>query len=441
MTLMARLRRDDAWIPGLFLAGFLVVLVANGALALVALTTWSGQHAYFESAVTLLFFLLVGRYLDRRARGKARAAAGRLLALRSESVTVLEAGDRRCLVPTAQVAPGMRVLVAVGERIPVDGRVAVGTSELDSSLITGESLPGAVAVGDRVFAGTLNLGAPLTLEVTAIGAATLLAEIARLMELAEQGRAGHVALADRIARLYAPLVHGLGLATFLGWTLLAGAPWQTALLTAVAVLINTCPCALGLAVPAVQVIAALKARGLAVRLLSGDRAATVRRVAETLGIANWQAGCTPADKVRHLEALAAAGRHALMVGDGLNDAPALAAAAVSLSPSSAIDISQTAADALFQGRRLAPILELLEVARRADRLVKQNFALAFVYHAVTIPLAVLGLVTPLVAAVSMSASSVLVISNALRLGRGRLGRGRLGRGRLGRGRLGRGGPS
>ncbi len=217
-------------------------------------TLRGGEHVYFDSAIALLFFLLVGRYLDRRARSKARSAAERLLTLRGQAVTVLEPDGRRRTIPPERVERGMRVLVAAGERVPIDGRVSAGRSELDASLITGESLPAAVARGDRVFAGTLNLGAPLTLEVSAVGEATLLAEIVRLMELAEQRRSGYVSLADRVARLYAPLVHGLALATFLGWVL-AGTAWQVALLYAVAVLIITCPGALGLAVPVVQVIA------------------------------------------------------------------------------------------------------------------------------------------------------------------------------------------
>jgi Cu2+-exporting ATPase len=540
----------------------LAVLLAAGMSLFETMA--GGRHVYFDSAVTLLFFLLVGRYLDRRARGKARSAAERLLALDTRPVTVLTEDGARLLLPAEQIGPGMTVLAAAGERIAVDGRVRSGQSELDSSLITGETLPAPVRPGDPVFAGTLNLTAPLTLEVTAVGEDTLLAEIVRLMELAEQRRARYVELADRVARLYAPLVHGLALATFLGWAFLVGAPWQTALLTAVAVLIITCPCALGLAVPVVQVIAsgrllghgtllksatalerlaaidtvvfdktgtltegrpelqrqdldpnglalaaalagasrhplaralaraapgvpvadgvrehpgqglglatpegelrlgsrswcglseddaaegpelwltgpgrapqrfafadppredaaavitALQDRGLAVELLSGDRRGTVARVAEDLGIAEWRAGCSPADKVACLEALSAQGRCVLMVGDGLNDAPALAAASVSLSPSSAVDISQTAADAVFQGRRLEPVLELVTLARRAQGLVKQNLWLAFGYNALTIPLAVAGLVTPLVAAIAMSSSSLVVIGNALRLGR------------------------
>jgi Cu2+-exporting ATPase len=487
-------------------------------------TVRGGEHAYFDSAVMLLFFLLVGRYLDRRARGRARGAAERLLALGVGAVTVLDADGRQRALPAAQVAAGAAVLVAAGERIGIDGRVTGGVSEIDAALITGETTPQPVGPGDPVFAGALNLGAPLKLEVTATGEDTLLAEIVRLMEAAEQRRARYVVLADRVARLYAPAVHSLAFATFLGWVLIIGAPWQLALLYAVAVLIITCPCALGLAVPAVQVIASgrllrggillksatalerlaqvdtvvfdktgtltlgrptldyggpvdaaaltlaasiaaasrhplaralvaaapdvatvdgvvevpgaglrwqgpdgevrlgnrvfcsiaetedasgpelwlarpgrmpvrfafrdelrgdalavvaeLRARGLAVELLSGDRAPIVANVARALKIDRWRAACTPADKTARLEALAAAGWRVLMVGDGLNDAPALAAARVSLSPASALDISQNAADAVFQGDRLRPVAEVLEVARRADRLIRQNLGLA-----------------------------------------------------------------
>ncbi len=538
----------------------LAVLLAAG-MSLFE-TMEGGRYVYFDSAVALLFFLLLGRYLDCRARGRARAAVERLLSLTATSVTVVETDGRRRVTTPDRLRPGMTLLAAAGERIAADGRVTAGRSELDTSLITGESLPRPVAGGDPVFAGTLNLGAPLTVAVTAVGEGTLLAEIVRLMENAEQRRARYVALADRISHYYAPAVHGLALATFLGWTFLVGAPWQLALLHAVAVLIITCPCALGLAVPVVQVIAsgrllrqgvllksatalerlepvdtvvfdktgtltlgrpslvsgehdpaalrlatslagasrhplaralstaapdvpvpagvrevpgrglavttdageirlgsrtfcgidedgaetgpelwltgpgrepvafrfedplrpdaaeavaALRRQGLAVRLLSGDRAAAVGEVAKALGIADWQAACSPADKVAELERLRAEGRSVLMVGDGLNDAPALAAASVSLSPSSAADITQTSADAVFQGDRLAPVLEVLAVARRAQKLVKQNFGLSFAYNVLTVPLAVLGLVTPLIAALSMSASSLVVIGNALRL--------------------------
>jgi len=166
---------------------------------------------------------------------------------------------------------------------------------------------------------------------------------------------------------------------------------------------------------AAAVIAQLQRRGLEVELLSGDRAPVVDDVARTVGIARWRAGCTPADKAARLQELADEGRRVLMVGDGLNDAPALAGAYVSLSPASAADVSQTAADAIFQGERLQPVLELLDVARRTERLIRQNIALAVLYNVITVPIAIVGLVTPLVAALCMSASSLLVVGNALRL--------------------------
>jgi Cu2+-exporting ATPase len=477
---------------------------------------------------------------------------------------VLPDGTTRS-VRVQDVEAGQEVLVAAGERVAVDGTVREGRSEVDTSLITGETAPQPVGSGALLFAGTVNLAAPLRLTVRATGEGTLLAEIVRLMELAEQRRGRFVVLADRVARLYAPVVHTLALATFTGWLLSGTVAWQTALLYAVAVLIITCPCALGLAVPVVQVLASgrlmqrgillksatalerlarvdtvifdktgtltdgvpelrpgawdredllaaagmakasrhplaralaaacpeaavarqveevagdglrlstadgewrlgrrgwaadavedaaagpelwlgrpgaapvrltfadrlredarevvdeLRRGGLAVGLLSGDRTATVAATAAALGIDDWQAGLRPADKVARLEALRAAGRKVLMVGDGLNDAPALASAHVSLSPATAVDISQTAADAVFQGRLLRPVLDCLVTARRAERLVRQNIAIAFLYNALTVPLALAGYVTPLVAAISMSASSLLVVGNALRLRRG-----------------------
>lgn len=531
----------------------------------LAETMRGGEYAYFDSAITLLFFLLIGRYLDSRARGRARSAAEHLLSLDAVAVTVVEADGTQRLLPPTKVGTGATVLVAAGERIGVDGVVADGVSDVDISLISGETIPAAATPGTRVFAGTINLSAPLRLTVTAVGERTLLAEIVRMMEVAEQGRAKYVALADRVARWYAPVVHVAALSTFLGWTFVMGVPWQQALLNAVAVLIITCPCALALAVPVVQVIAsgrllrqgillksatalerfaeidtvvfdktgtltegkaqliqdggwtagqlaaaaslaaasrhplaralaaaapgvkiadgvreepgrgmiagalrlgsrawigvaedaeaegpelwldrpgespvrfafadeprsdaaavvaALQRRGLTVELLSGDRQATVRRIADRVGIAVWHAGRTPADKVARLERLKDEGHRVLMVGDGLNDAPALTAAHVSVSPSTAVDVSQTTADVVFQGARLNPVMEVFQVALGSRRLVQQNFVLALGYNVFTVPLAVAGYVTPLIAAIAMSTSSLVVIGNALRLSRGRNG--------------------
>ena len=521
---------------------------------------WVGErHTFFDSAITLVFFLLIGRYLDRRARGRARRSVRALLALASRSATVLVADGTTTSRRVDTLLPGEVLLVAAGERLGADGVVSEGASALDAALVSGESVPVDVAPGTKVFAGMVNLGAPIRVRVTAAGEHTLLSEIVRLVEAAERGRSRFIAIADRVARAYAPVVHMAALLTFLGWMLLGDLPWDRALVIATAVLIITCPCALALAVPVVQVvastrllragvlllsptalerlagvnhivldktgtltlgrpelvsgngdvealaiaasmaansrhplaqaliraapdiatapdvqehagqglqmgdvrlgsarfcgiadaaddghselwlarpdhapvrfafadrlrpdaaaaIAALGATNLPVEILSGDRPAAVAHAATEAGISGWRAEVTPIDKTRRLAELAAQGKRVLMVGDGLNDAPALAAAHASISPATAAEATQNAADAVFQGDALFPVVEALQVARRADRLVRQNLALALLYNLSAVPLAILGDVTPLIAAIAMSSSSLLVIGNALRLG-------------------------
>lgn len=524
--------------------------------------TWIGaEHAFFDSAITLLFFLLIGRTLDRRARGRARRTVQALLALSGTSARVVRPDGTLEARRVDQLAPGVVLHIAAGDRIGADGRVIDGRSSLDGSLITGESLPVAVAPGDTVVAGMVNLGAPIKVKVTASGERTVLAEIVRLVEAAEHGRSRFVALADRVARAYAPVVHLTALLTFLGWMIIGGLAWDRALVVATAVLIITCPCALALAVPVVQVVAttrlmkagvlllsptalerlaridhvvfdktgtltlgrlelvdppdrdtlalaaslaansrhplakalcrampgvaaadgviehpgeglrkgavrlgsarfcgvadppcdglaemwlarpgerpvrlafadrlrpdaaaaiqALRHHGLTVELLSGDRHPTVAAVAAAVSCTLWQAEVGPAGKAEHLAALARAGRRVLMVGDGLNDAPALAAAHASLSPATASEATRNTADAVFQGESLAAVVELLSVARRAEWIMRQNLAVALLYNLAAVPLAIVGIVTPLIAAVAMSSSSLLVIGNALRLGGGR----------------------
>ncbi|MEO0035225.1 MAG: Nitrogen fixation protein FixI [Pseudomonadota bacterium] len=563
-------------------------VVLTTAMSLVE-TIGGGPHAYFDSAVSLLFFLLIGRTLDARARGRARAAVADLLRLEARAVLVLDPDGGRRLVAPGRVRVGETVLVAAGERIGIDGTVTEGVSDLDESRLTGESLPVPVGPGRAVQAGSLNLTAPLRLTVSAVGDATVLAEIVRLTEAAEQGRARHVALAERVARWYAPVVHLAALATFAGWTLLGGLDWQPALLIAVSVLIVTCPCALALAVPAVQVIAAgrllrrgiliksatalerlaaadhavfdktgtltegqprliesdgwsdddraaaaalaagsthplarafpaappaaglrevagqgieaadgsrlgqrgfvglspepnrgdapdplffqkeqrsggaslqagrgaaappgpevwltrpghppvrfrfvdppradaaatlarLRQMGFGLELLSGDRPSVAGPLAAQLGIDDWRAGQTPAAKGTRLDELSRAGKRVLMVGDGINDAPALAAALVSIAPARGADIARAAADLVFQGGRLDAVAEAVGVARAARRLVAQNLAFALAYNLLAVPVAVSGQLTPLFAAIAMSASSLLVILNALRLSGGR----------------------
>jgi len=217
-------------------------------------TMRGSQQVYFDAAVSLLFFLLIGRALDQSVRQRASSAAENLLGLRSPSATVIQPDGRIERLELEQITPGMVVLVAAGERVPVDGRILGGDAQLDEALLTGESRPRQAQTGEAVYAGTINLGAAIEIETTAVNDNSLLAEIARLVETAEQARGRYVRLADRAARLYAPAVHILGLGTFIGWVML-GYGWEPGLTAAVAVLIITCPCALALAVPAVQVVA------------------------------------------------------------------------------------------------------------------------------------------------------------------------------------------
>ena len=240
---------------------------------------WAGeQHAYFDSAITLLFFLLIGRYLDRRARGRARQAVQALLALSSRSATVIEADGSTDARRVDRLQPGDVLLVAAGERLGADGVVIEGRSTMDAALVSGESVPQSVAPGAGVFAGMVNLGAPVRVRVLAAGEHTLLSEIVRLVEAAERGRSRFVALADRVARAYAPVVHVTALLTFLGWMLLGGLAWDRALLVATAVLIITCPCALALAVPVVQVVASTRLLRRGVLLLSPTALERIARI-------------------------------------------------------------------------------------------------------------------------------------------------------------------
>jgi Cu2+-exporting ATPase len=521
-------------------------------------TARHGPHAYFDAAVSLLFVLLVGRTLDHVVRDRASTAVKGLARLAARGATVRQPDGSSRYLPVEDLRPGMTLLLAAGDRVPVDARVVAGRSELDTALVTGESVPRPVGPGDSLQAGTLNLGAPLTLEATATANASFLAEMTRMMGAAETGRAAYRRIADRAARLYAPVVHLTALATFAGWMIATG-DVHVAVTTAIAVLIITCPCALGLAVPMVQVVASqrlfakgimvkgggglerlaqadhvvldktgtlttgmprlveapadrrqlaiaaslashsrhpyaqaiaaegrartllpvalthveehpgsglegrigdtvwrlgrpaegpgvelsadgrpagrfafrdalrsgaqpaierLRASGLPVEIVSGDHPDAVRALAASLGLP-FRAGVSPSAKVEHVRARATAGRKVLMVGDGLNDAPALAAAHASMAVASATDIGRTAADIVFLRDDLGAVPETLAIARQAQRLVRQNLLLAVGYNAVAIPVAILGLVTPLVAAVAMSVSSLAVVANALRLGRAR----------------------
>lgn len=216
-------------------------------------TVTGGEHIYFDSAVMLIFLLLIGRYLDSKARAQARDAASDLLSLMSGVATIVE-GESLRRVPASDINPGMIVLVAKGEKILADGTSEAQTV-VDASALSGETLPQDVAAGDKLYAGMINLGDSIKVFTTSSQNNSLMGDIISLMQKAEQGNALYIRAADRIAKWYTPVVHLLALITFMGWVFVWGMAWQTALLYAVTVLIVTCPCALALAVPVTQVVA------------------------------------------------------------------------------------------------------------------------------------------------------------------------------------------
>lgn len=520
-------------------------------------TANSGPHAYFDGVVMLIFFLLAGRVLDGMMRDRAREGISALLKQTASGAMIVQSDGTSRWTKAGEIEVGMVMQVAAGENLAADGIIIEGRSGFDFSLLTGESEPQLRGEGDEVLAGTMNLSTPVQVRVTAAGQDTSISDIARLMDEAGQHRSFHVRVADRAARYYAPAVHCLALLAFVGW-MLAGAGWHQALLIAVAVLIITCPCALGLAVPAAQVVASgalmrkgvlikdgsalerlaeadrvvfdktgtltmgqavpdnldslsaeqksmvlalaqssrhplskaltkalrlqnitpvkitamseipgegisgdwngqpvslsraeqdsetlttqltigdatqiitltdglrpnahsaivmLDQLGLPASILSGDNVQAVATISQKLGILA-QANARPEDKVAAIDRLRAQGHKVLMVGDGMNDGPALAAAYVSIAPGSASDVGQQAADAVFTSDSLTPVALAVKVARRTMQIVRQNFGLAIGYNILAVPLALAGLVTPLIAAIAMSTSSLIVVGNALRL--------------------------
>ncbi len=519
-----------------------------------------GQHIYFDSAVMLLFLLLVGRYLDAKARAQTRSAASDLLMLMGGTAAVVDPAGQVSRIPAADVRAGMTLLVTKGEKILADG-ISPRDLTVDAAALTGETLPQVVTAGAPLLAGMISLGDAAQVQVQKSQTDSLMSDIITLMQKVEQGNARYVNLADKIAGWYTPLVHALALATFIGWWKLGGIDWQQALLYATTVLVITCPCALGLAVPVAQVVAGrslfrngmlLKSgdalerlaqvdtvifdktgtltsgaitfenrddftpaersliAGLAVAsrhplaiaaarasetkiiiaateidgkgieasyqgdvvrlgsaaftgadtagdddkmemwfvigqakprrlifsdrahddaadavsdiadtcrviMLSGDRPSAARHIAEKVGISEFHAGIDPKKKYEIVEQEMNAGHRVLMVGDGLNDAAALTRAHVSMSPSTAMDITQNAAAIVYQKKGVRSVMTAIKIARKTQAIVRQNLVLSLGYNVVAVPLAMAGHVTPLVAAIAMSVSSLMVVFNALRL--------------------------
>jgi P-type Cu2+ transporter len=522
-------------------------------------TASGGHDAWFDGTLMLLLFLLAGRTLDAAMRDRVRAGVDALLRQAAPGAMVVTADGGLEWLTAEALLPGMVLRLAAGERLAADGEIVAGSTRFDYSLLTGESAPVLAAVGDAVLAGTLNLAAPVDVRVTAAGQGTALAEIARLMEASGQARSAYVRIADRASRLYAPAVHTLAALSFAGW-IVAGAGVHQSLVVAIAVLIITCPCALGLAVPVAQVVACgalmragvmvkdgsalerlatidralldktgtltmgrplpdpevlnslptdaasvalglashsrhplsralvevltargikaaelqdvreepgqgvlaswqgravalrrpdsasgmaamldiagrpawlisyadrlrpdcaealaeLQALGIETSILSGDNCQAVAEVARATGL-TAQGGASPADKHAAIARLQETGRKVLMAGDGLNDGPALAGADASIAPGSASDVGRQAADVVFMGDSLLALPRAVRTGRATMRVVRQNFVLAIGYNFLAVPMAMAGLITPLLAAAAMSTSSLIVIGNSLRL--------------------------
>ncbi|MEM9427717.1 MAG: heavy metal translocating P-type ATPase [Pseudomonadota bacterium] len=255
-----------------------------------------GRHAYFDAGLSLTFFLLIGRYLDHRTRASARSAARELAALETQTAERLDGQGRALTVPIAELAIGDLILVPTGVRTPVDGRLESKDALTDRSFLTGESDPVRLTGGDTLSAGEINLGAPLRMRATTVGEDTTLRRMARLVEGAENARNRYTSLADRAARIYAPAVHLLALVAFLAWVLISG-DVRFALNVAIAVLIITCPCALGLAVPAVSTAAIGKLYELGFLVKSGT---ALERLAEVDGVVFDKTGTVTLPGVSHL---------------------------------------------------------------------------------------------------------------------------------------------
>ncbi len=542
------------------------------------------HHVYFESAAAICTFVLLGRYMEERAKGKAGEAIRKLIELQPETALRIDADGTEREIPIDDVQVGDTLRVRAGDKVPTDGRVIDGQSAVDEAMMTGESLPVAKAAGDQVIGGCLNGNGSFTMNVTAVGGDTVLSGIVKLVDHAQGSKLPVQKLADRISARFVPAVGGIAGLTFAGWSL-AGAPVSAALAHSVAVLLIACPCALGLATPtaimvgtgqaarrgiyirngealetaaklttvvfdktgtitegkpavtdafilpgmgearlaaligaaeagsehflaraladwcrpranqalsaavfaahpgrgvnaevdgvevvignaallgergingaplaaeaarlaeqgktpvfaavdgramaifaiadqprpgAREAIALLHRLGLKTVMATGDLEAVAGHVAREVGIDRVLARCTPADKLAVIRDLQAGGAKVGMIGDGINDAPALAAADVGFAIGGGADIAVESADVTLVGGDIARLAAGIDLSRRTMAIIRQNLFWALGYNVVAIPVAAAGRLNPMIAAAAMAMSSVSVVANSLRLQR------------------------
>ena len=574
-------------------AGNMDLLVAIGTSAGYGLSVYlllrhaahGMPHLYFEASAVVITLVLLGKWLETRAKRQTTEAIRALNALKPETARLRRDGQDK-EVAVSQLIHGDLVVIKPGERVPVDGVVMEGASQIDESLITGESLPVAKHEGDKVTGGSVNAEGLLIVQTTAIGAESTLARIVRLVESAQAKKAPIQRLVDKVSEVFVPVVIGVALLTVLGWGLGTG-NWETAILNAVAVLVIACPCALGLATPtaimagtgvaarhgilikdaealevahkvkvvafdktgtltegkpemvaaeavnnnlaafliaaasiqagsehplaravldaavrdklalqpasevraiagrgmaavvgqrelrlgstrfmnelkvdlsalklraveleaqgrtiswvadvtgqpallgllafgdtvkptAALAIASLRAQGVRSVLLTGDNRGSAQAVGEQLGIDEIRAEVLPEDKARIVGELKAGGVTVAMVGDGINDAPALAAADVGIAMSTGTDVAMHAAGVTLMRGNPALVADAIDISRRTYAKIRQNLFWAFIYNLVGVPLAAFGLLNPMIAGAAMALSSVSVVTNALMLRR------------------------
>ena len=525
-------------------------------------TVNNGHHAYFDAAAMLLFFLLIGRFLDAKLQREAHSAARDLANMQAVSVTQLAPDGTSTSVQARSLKPGDTIMIAPGERFPVDAKIIEGRSELDTRLVTGETRLTLIGVCDQVYAGAVNISSAVKALVINPANESMLAEISKLLEVGEQKRSSYRQIADKAAKLYVPIVHTLAAASFMAWMLFTG-DVKHSLFISIAVLIITCPCALALAAPVVQVVSVgrlfrhgvylksgdalerlaacdvavfdktgtltksrpklkttnfdpeqlenaaqlartsrhplsraivdiagggrvatdvqeqpgkgitglvgsgrawlgsprwiTKETGASCRqnaslvfvvegqqpcefdfeealapgtkelfgrlsnrdvhsiVLSGDHQDRVDELANRIGAKDALGSVSPTEKAEYVDRLTNAGHRVLMIGDGVNDAGAIANAHASLTPGGAIDISRSASDGVFSGDDISVVPHILDIAHASKRRTLENFGFAAIYNCIAVPIAVLGYVTPLVAAIAMSGSSLIVTLNALRI--------------------------
>lgn len=564
--------------------GNMDLLVAIGTTAAFFLSFFSGKHLYFESSAVIITLIRLGKYLEAQAKQQTSNAIRALQSLRPEIVYILKNGKEK-KVAENEVQIGDIVIIKPGERVPVDGVITEGSTQIDESMMTGESLPIAKNIGDKVIGGSMNIEGLVQVETKAIGAETTLAKIIRLVESAQSSKAPVQRLVDKVSSVFVPVVILVAIITMLAWGLLLG-NWEHAIIDGVAVLVIACPCALGLATPTSIMVGtglaakngilikdaealeiahkitavafdktgtltegrpevahfeafgiseeellrraasvqsgsehplakallkkantlgfaipattdmktipgfgveakvegnkyiigqarlmklyslevdsfeqashALQAQGMTVSfvgdlqtqkivgligfkdkikpeakstiqqlhslgiktvMITGDNLGSAKSVANELGIDVLKAEILPSDKAREIENMMSQGEIVAMVGDGINDAPALAQAHVGLAMSTGTDVAMHSAGiTLMRGNPLL-IPQAIEISQKTYRKIQQNLFWAFIYNIIGIPLAALGILNPMIAGAAMALSSVSVISNALLLKR------------------------